>query len=274
MRMNKTLAVLQLYTQDRFVLTVDEIARAIDVSTSTAYRHLKELCGAGFLDAVGRGSYALGPAFIQYDHLLRRNDALIGLATPVMKRLLQEVDPGIDVVLSRMFNNCVLCIHQENGPKPHWPTRYVRGVAMPLFVGATSKAILAYLPDRTLRRIYLDNEEEIRSIAPDEGWKAFRERLRQIRKDGFSLTISEVQVGRVGLAAPIFRNGSVVASISLVMGEEVYRKVSEGDDAPTRVMQAAQQISRALDEAGARHDESCDTVPALLSERNRSVIES
>lgn len=237
---------MELFSAERAVWTAEEMAKAIGVSTSTAYRYTRELCLVGFLDPVNRGGFALGPAFIQYDYLLRTNDALIRYATPIMQDLIERIDPRLDVVLSRLFRNCVLCIHQEKGPEPHPPTNYARGVAMPLFVGATSKAILAHLPDRTLRRLYLDNEEAIRAAAPDRSWKNFKQELREIRKDGYSLTISEVEHGRAGLAAPVFRNGAVVASMSVVMEETVLAEVRTRVNVFEAVMASASETSAML----------------------------
>lgn len=243
---NRTLAILQLFSEERPVLTAEDVANAVETSVSTAYRYIKELCAVGFLDSVSRGEFALGPAFIQYDYLMRRSDALIQHAAPLMKKLIEETDPRSDVVLSRLFNNCVLCIHQENGPEPHTPTRYVRGVAMPLFVGATSKVILAHLPDRSLKRLYLENENDIRKRFPDQTWKEFKQDLRAIRKDGYSFTTSEVSEGQTGLAAPVFRDNTVIASVSIVMAKTIF------DEIGTRmsVEDAVKSCARAIETIG------------------------
>src|SRR5690606_22831641 len=80
----------------------------------------------------------------------------------------------------------------------------------------TSKVILANLPDRTLKSVYLANEETIRRTLKVNDWKSFKDQFRAIRRAGFALTDSEIAKGRVGLAAPISRRGQVVAGISLV----------------------------------------------------------
>ncbi|MBC57522.1 MAG: IclR family transcriptional regulator [Confluentimicrobium sp.] len=243
---NKTLAVIELFTENRPVWTADEVACEIGISISTSYRYIKELCASGFLDSVRPGSFALGPAFIQYDYRMRRNDTLIQHAAPHMRQLIEDTDPRSDIVLSRLFNNCVLCIHQENGPEAHEPTRYVRGVAMPLFVGATSRVILAHLPDRTLKRLYLDNEAEIRARSQEQTWKAFKQDLRTIRKDGYCLTVSEVSKGQAGLAAPIFRGESVVGSVSFVAGEASFENLRAHMDLVARVKSCAAKIEASI----------------------------
>lgn len=214
---NRVLAVLQLFEEPQPIWTVEEIARALNASTSTTYRHVRALVQQGFLDPVTGAGYALGPAFIRYDRILRQNDELIGIATPIMKSVLADTSQSATVILCRRFKDCVMCVHDEHGTKPHDSSTYERGVAMPLFLGATSKVILANLPERTLRSVYLKNETTIRETLSVSGWDQFKSQIRGIKRAGFAMTDSEVSPGRVGLAAPIFRGDIVIGGISLVI---------------------------------------------------------
>lgn len=224
------------------------MGRALDVSTSTAYRYVKELCAAGFLDPVTGAGYALGPAIIQYDYFLRTADPVIQHAIPGMRKLITLSDPRVDVILCRRFKDRVLCVHQENGPEPHPPTTYARGVAMPLFLGATSKVILANLPERGLRRFYLDNEEQIRASGRVRTWKEFKEELKKVRRTGYCLTVSEVARERAGLAAPIFRDDQVIASISIVTPSHVFEEIQKSADIIPEILGVAREISESLDD--------------------------
>ena len=49
----------------------------------------------------------------------------------------------------------------EHPPIQHLPASYERGMEMPIFLGATSKVILAHLPDRILKKTYLNHESTI-----------------------------------------------------------------------------------------------------------------
>lgn len=213
---DRLLAILQLFEDERPVWTVEDIGVALGTSISTTYRHVRSLVQAGFLDPATGAGYALGPGFIRYDRILRQHDRLIHLAEPVMKNLLARTNRQATVILCRRFKDCVMCVHEIRGDKAEQTTSYERGVAMPMFLGATSKVILANLPDRTLKSVYLENEETIRRVLKAKDWKAFKEQFRDIRRAGFALTDSEIAEGRIGLAAPISRDGQVVAGISLI----------------------------------------------------------
>lgn len=242
---NKLISVVQLFDNGRSVWTVDEIAQALGTSSSTAYRSVRSLVQAGFLDPVTGAGYALGPAFIRYDRVLRQNDPLIKAADRVMSGLLGQTDQGATVILCRRFRDCVMCVHEVQGTKPHAPTSYQRGVAMPMFIGATSKIILAHLPDRVLKSTYLGNEQIIRRVLKIERWQQFRDQLKAIRKAGVAVTDSEVAKGRIGIAAPIVRQGQVIASISLVIAAQALGRRKAETMVPS-VLAAAARISQNL----------------------------
>ena len=238
---NRILHILQLF-EVRPVWSVEALAREIAVSTSSTYRDVQELCQAGFLAPVVGAGYVLGPAFVQFDRLVRQSDPLIRLAKPRMQALLRDTTQGAVAVLSRRYRDQVMCVHQELGNAPHPLTLYERGVAMPMFSGATSKVILAHQAERTLERIYLENEEAIKGTLHCTSWKTFREQLDEIRRAGVAVTHSEVAQGRVGIAAPIFASGQVIAGLSLVLDEAQ----CGGQDFSGAVIGAAKDITAAL----------------------------
>ncbi|NGN43639.1 hypothetical protein G6N74_21460 [Mesorhizobium sp. CGMCC 1.15528] len=118
---------------------------------------------------------------------------------------------------------------------------------MPFFRGASSKAILAHLDDRSLKRIYLENEMLIREGEGPQNWKQFKAALRGIQRDGFAITVAEVAEGRVGIAAPILMNKRVVAGVSMVFESGQVDAVGQAGF-PQQVVAAAERISLALSE--------------------------
>lgn len=243
-RPDRMLAILQLFDGGRATWSVEEISVSLGMSISTTYRHVRSLVQAGFLDPATGAAYALGPGFIRYDRILRQNDLLIKVAEPLMKELLARTNRHATVILCRRFKDCVMCVHEVQGDMPH-TTSYERGVAMPMFLGATSKVILANLPDRTLKSVYLANEATIRRVLKVRDWKTFKDQFREIRKAGYALTDAEVAAGRIGLAAPISRDGQVIAGISLVAVPSKTDRTKIGNYIPN-VIEAAAAISAAL----------------------------
>jgi DNA-binding IclR family transcriptional regulator len=240
------LSILQLFDTGGPVWTVEEIAKALGVSIRTAYRNVRELTQSGFLDPVSGAGYVLGPAFISFDRIIRQSDPLIRTATPGMTALLEQTSQEAVVILCRRFKDCVMSVHMVEGQSPHLPASYERGAAMSLFLGAPAKVILAFLPDRALRGIYLRQEKAIHASGPTS-WSQFKEQLRSVRKQGFSMTDSEIGRGRMGIAAPILRGDQVVASLSLVLDAAIKRDPVKANAFAAAVMGVAGDISKMLD---------------------------
>jgi DNA-binding IclR family transcriptional regulator len=245
-RPSRLVMILQLFDRDRPVWTVEQMARALGLSSSTIYRHVRNLVKGGFLDPVSGAAYALGPAFVRFDQILRHTDPLSQIAAPVMQELLERTSEACVVIVCRKFKDCVMCVQEARGSKFRGQIGYERGVTMPLFIGATSKVILAQLPDRQLKSVYLDNGEIIHRVLRASNWHEFRAQIKDIREAGYALTRGEVAANRVGLAVPIARNGKAFASISLVGTGKMWDDKKKVEAFIRHVRAAAAQISRAL----------------------------
>jgi DNA-binding IclR family transcriptional regulator len=215
---DRLLAVLALFTIERPEWTVEAAAGELGVSATTAYRYFNRLTKAGLISPVSGASYALGPAIIQMDRQIQICDPMLNAARGVMADLIQYAAEGSRILLCRLFHDRVMCVHQVMGRGPQLPVSYERGRLMPLFRGATSKIILAHLPPRTLKSLYAANAAEIADADLGASWEAFRAELAALRRVGFAVSRSEIDSGRVGLAAPIFdRDRAVLGSLSFVL---------------------------------------------------------
>ena len=215
---DRLLAVLSLFTVDKPEWTVEEAAVRLAVSATTSYRYFKALTRAGLISPVAGAGYTLGPAIVQMDRQIQLSDRMLGAARAVMNDLAAEAPPGAIILLCRLFHDRVICVHQALARGPQEPVSYERGRPMPLFRGATSKIILAHLPLRSLRSLFVANGEEISAAALGNDWDQFRRTLAGLRRDGVAITTGDIDPGRVGIAAPIFDAAeSVLGSLSYVL---------------------------------------------------------
>jgi DNA-binding IclR family transcriptional regulator len=242
--LERMLGVLDVFSLDRPVWTVDSLTGALGYTRSTTYRYVKELVDAGLLARAGGGSYMLGPRIIELDRQIRLCDPLLATAAPVMRALLSECGPGV-VMLCSLYRDKVLCVHQERRAFAR-DIGYSRGRPMPLFRGATSKIMLAHLPERQLARLFADHREEIAETDLGSDWPAFTAALRTLRRAGICVSRGEVNEGVVGVAAPIFdAEKRLIGSLSRVLAEEDFddRRL---DDIAASVTGAAGRISAGL----------------------------
>lgn len=220
---DKVLSILGLFTIDRPEWTVDEVATTLGLSGSTAYQYVRSLVDAGLLVSHRGGKYTIGPAVIELDRLMRRFDPLILKARAPLRELVQAVGGDATGLLCRIFRLKVMCVDQYAGTAGDVAISYERGRPMPLARGAASKAILANLTGRQLRRFHDADAEEIAEAGLGSDWDSFKGHVRRLRKREVVITVGELDPGMMGLSAPVFdADGLVLGSIGLVVKEAAY----------------------------------------------------
>ena len=120
------------------------------------------------------------------------------------------------------------------------------GAAYPLHAGASSKALLAFLPadeiDDYLRRSELD---ALTTETITDG-TILRRELDQIRQQGFAVSLGERQAGAGSVAAPVLNDrGEVVMVVGPsgcrwggCIGSAVHEEVGGGQACPPRTSSA------------------------------------
>lgn len=215
---DRLLAVLALFTAEVTQWTVEAAAEVLGVSVPTTYRYFKKLTKAGLISPVSGAGYTLGPAIIQMDRQIQIGDPMLNAARGVMMALAGDAPEGSTTLLCQLFHDGVMCVQQVMGRGPQTPVSYERGRLMPLYRGATSKIILAHLRSRTLKALFARDAAQIAEAGLGTNWEEFRRGLATIRRAGVSLSHSEIDPGRVGVAAPVFDKERVVlGSLSVVV---------------------------------------------------------
>jgi DNA-binding IclR family transcriptional regulator len=213
---DRLLATLGLFTIERPAWTVQEAARQLGVSTSTAYRYVRSLTAVGLLSPVSHASYVLGPAIMKLDRQLQITDPILNAARGVMLEVIEQAPDGSVVLLCRLFHDGLICVHQVVGRGPQSPITHERGRPSSLMVGATGKIMLAHLPARTITRIVQDHQAELETAGLGNTLAAVRRSLSALRKAGFAVSRCEMDKGRIAVSAPLFdAERRVVAGLSL-----------------------------------------------------------
>ncbi|WP_127114456.1 IclR family transcriptional regulator [Shimia sediminis] len=246
---DKLLSVMKLFTIEEPEWTVEEATKRLSLSSSSTYRYFNSLSAFGLVEALNPGVYTLGPAIIEFDRMIRRQDQLVKTATPVMRRLVDLTDDSGSTLLCRKFRHQVMCVHSEGFVDPEKVLSYERGRPLGLFLGAASRVVLAYIPTRNLKVIFADHEAEIEAAGLGASWEEFRRNMKQIRNDSLVVAYGQLDLGKVGIAAPIFAaNKSVIGSITLVLNEhEVNSQMVER--LSIYVQAAAQEVTLGLSAA-------------------------
>jgi DNA-binding IclR family transcriptional regulator len=213
--LERLLRVIDVFTPEKPEWTADQIGEVMGVSRATQYRYIKALTNAGLLGAAGDGFYRLGPRFVVIDRQIRLSDPLLRYGPPAMAKACAELRSA--QLLCTYFGDEVLCIHQEVfDPSIH--SSMDRGRPFPLFRGSPSRAILAWLPETRLRNLMLSHSHEIRDSGLGSTWAEFRQRIRDIRAQGYYIGRGEIDQELMGIAVPLLRpTGELMGSLTTIM---------------------------------------------------------
>jgi DNA-binding IclR family transcriptional regulator len=208
--------VLGLFTIEKSTWTVQEVASALNVPTSTIYRTMRELARVNMLEPAMEGYYRLGSAFVEFDRRTRLTDPLVRIGTPMLTDIVHQTNVPCVAVLARLYGSTVMCVADTRSPGSTVQTSYERGRPRPLTRGATSKVIVSQLPTRRLKKLLSSADSSDRPVYSSDA--DFLSELALIRKNGYCVARSEVDEGRVGLAVPIsIPEQALTASLSLVL---------------------------------------------------------
>lgn len=243
---NKTLVrsmrVLNLFVEHER-LSLADIAALSDMPKTSVYRIVGALEKMGFLTKDATGAYRLGLRFLEFGQLVAERLDLRGVALPVMCALRDEVGDAVNLVV----RDGKEAVYIEKVDALHPVRVYTRiGRRAPLYAGACSRVLLAYLPDREQEQ-YM---EEVELVPIGAGTITDRQRLRAVLRDtrlnGYTVSHSELETGSSAVAAPVFdHTGNVVAGLS-VAGPEANYTPERLPGLIARVTRSANEISRRL----------------------------
>ena len=196
----RALDVLLCFSRETPELTMTQIAERIGIHKSTVHRLLATLEKKRFVqrDPV-TGIYRLGIRLLQMAYLTLEHNDLRRLAASFLRRLCDQHQENID--LSVLEDGDVVYLTMLESPQRVKLAAAV-GQRLAAFATASGKAMLAYLPDETVRRI-LERGMPQYTLHTLRSPEAFFEDMRQVRKQGFAVSEQEFEEGINAVAAPI-----------------------------------------------------------------------
>jgi DNA-binding IclR family transcriptional regulator len=212
---NRMLRILGLFGPERPVITPEWLVDELGVSRASVYRDLGQLAAAGMLERVADRGYVLGPMVVELDRQIRMADPLLQAAEELPGKLAE--DTGGAILLCRFHGSKVMCIHQVNGHNPALSVSYERGRAMPLYRGATSKIILACLPQTQIKQLWASERKTLVEAGLPDDFSQLAKSLRAIRDTGYCITAGEVDPDALGFAVPLRDGEHLLGSLSVVM---------------------------------------------------------
>ena len=232
--------VLLLFARSDDPLGVSRIARSLSLSKAVVHRILQSLASRSLVQPLPGGTaYVLGPAAASLAARAWSQHDVRSVASPVLRRLRDQTRET--TTLSVLVGNQRIYLDQFESPQEIKMVVEI-GPRFPLHSGASSRAILAFLP-----RPYVDEAvRQLLLIQPDLDVEAYLAELEETRNRGWATSRNERQTGAASIAAPFYDSaGNVLGSVSA--SGPVFRYTGEADQEQARlVLEAAHEITARL----------------------------
>jgi len=223
---------------------ISDLARAVDLPTSTVARLLSTLEGCGAVERDPDGtSYRIGPAIVTMATSVDPTQSLLAVAQPHMLDLVDLVAEAVGLAVPVGYD--VHYIGQIDCVNPI-QVRDWTGTSLPMHVVPSGLVVLAHWPEAAVERFLartLERYTPETMTDPDQ----LRKRLQAIRADGHAWVLEEFSEGINSVAAPLFNGtGSVIGALH--SHGPAYRFPDEAlqDIITRRVVATAAAVSEAL----------------------------
>ncbi|WP_404429590.1 IclR family transcriptional regulator [Microbacterium lacus] len=240
--LHKHLRVLETFDALHPFLTLAEIAGAAGLAPSTAHRLVGELEHEGLLERLPDRTYRLGVRLWEF---ASRTPGALGLrevARPWMNAVHARV--GQHTQLGVLSGTDVLFIERMS-TRDAVVNATIIGGRLPLPVSSSGVVLLAHADEAVVDEVIrtgwvIPTRRAIRDGAE------LRERLREVRVQGFAVMDGHIYEGSRGIAVPVRGKGSTVYA---ALGVVVPVTEASPDAVIELLVIAAARISRALEEA-------------------------
>ncbi|EFM10275.1 transcriptional regulator, IclR family [Paenibacillus curdlanolyticus YK9] len=206
----RALDILQCFTAGTdFGMT--EIADRVGLHKSTVHRMLSTLEDRGFVERdPATERYRLGFRVWELSAHLTSSDDPAVIWLPEMERLRNVLGETVSLYVRDGGERIRIQAVQSNQAVRRVATV---GARLPLYVGASSKVLIAFADEATQAEIW----GELESIQPTVVNKhMFECQMNEIRHHGYATSMEEREPGAAAVSAPIFdRHGRLVAALSI-----------------------------------------------------------
>jgi len=240
---DRVVAIIDSFSASRLSWTLTDLSEHLDVPKSTLHRFLRSLEAHRILrqDDESKRWY-LGYHLLVWGNLTERSTTLRQIALPVMQDLV--ADTGETALLTVYHAHEVVCVEKVES-KHSVRLALDAGSRRPPHAGASSKALMAYLPESEIEGIVHECGLPQLCTNTITSKDELSRELAQIREVGYAISVEETDLGAWGVATPIRDlDGEVIAAIGVAgptarLGERLTEKyVACCEEASRRISSA------------------------------------
>jgi len=257
----RAIGLLKAFTPERPERGLADLAQAVSLNKTTAYRLLTALASEGLVERNGE-AYRLGPELLALGARAHGAGELRAAARGELDALAAETRET--VTLEVLVGRDTLILDEAMGTHVLGTTPSV-GTRWPAHTTSTGKVMLAHAPDAALAAFL---EEPLAAPTPRtlSDAAAFRRELARVRDRGYAVSAEELETGFVAVGVPIrSASGDVVAALS-VGGPRMRLTAERVSALGARLPAAAARVSELL---GCRQNPTARATRPLATRKSR-----
>ncbi len=198
----KGLELLNLFTRQRPLIGLSDLARLADLNKATCYRLVTELCDFGLVEQVGTArEYRLGPTVLRLAALREAQVPTREAAMPVLQALAQKT--GETAHLSMLMGGALHTLGYAYSPAHMTRVTMEDAETLPFHATSSGLAVLAFQPD-AFRDAFLSQPIPRLTGRTETNPDALRARLAEVRSLGLSESRGAFQAEVHSMAVPLF----------------------------------------------------------------------
>jgi DNA-binding IclR family transcriptional regulator len=238
---DRVIDILQLFTQERPLWSVGQIARHFGMSQSTTYRYVASLRASGLIVEDGERGFHLGPGVFALARVAKSTTLAVRLAAPYLWKLADSF--GAKAAIQERVGDDIIHLDLLEGPTA-FTFGKVRSQLFPWPTTCAAMTLLAFAPDREreamMRRM---KPLQITGDAPKDHDELARA-VTAAQRDGYAVS-NEKREGVWGVAAPVYSYGIGRYCIALAMPTARARQPARSAIVSS-VQQSASQLTEDL----------------------------
>jgi IclR family pca regulon transcriptional regulator len=210
--LERGLAVIKAFSAEEPELTLSDIARRTGMTRAAARRFVLTLVDLDYVGMVER-RFHLRPTVLELGYTYLSLMSIPQMATPHLTRLSEQLKETTSLAV--LDGDEIVYVARVGGRRV-WSSGLTVGTRLPAYLTSHGRVHLAALPDDELDAYLARVRFEPRTARTTTDPQQLRERLLEVRKQGFALVDQELEEGVTSLAVPVRdRSGTVVASVNV-----------------------------------------------------------
>lgn len=199
---SKALELLDLFTRQRPLIGLSDLARLADLNKATCYRLVTELCDFGLIEQLGTTrEYRLGPAVLRLGALREAHVPTRDAAMPVLQAL--ALKTGETAHLSLLIAGRLQTLAFAYSASHLTRVTMEDAQVLPFHATSSGLAVLAFQPEAFQASVLAQPIPALTS-STETSADSLKSRLRSVRASGFAESQGAFQSDVHSLAAPLF----------------------------------------------------------------------